>query len=439
MPRDGSGVYHTPAGTHGVPDTTILSANYNNNVDDVANDLNYPRPIVAGGTGSTSAANACTALGAVQKAGDTMTGQLTISAGNAGLALNKINPGSNVIYGLTNNNLRWEIQPGNGENETGGNVGSNFGIYRYSDVGGLIDAPIIINRASGNVAIANSLQVYGNTLNGGDFTTSRTGNAAQGVVFFGNTGTHYLLFDGTQFSFSAAAVNVSGTLGVSSNLNVGGTVAITGALTAGSDITTYRAGGAPTTGYYFFGNSATKYLGFDGNNFLLDGFASGLNLIPGTGSNTANINCYSGAGGLYGLFGCNGSSMNVFSNSAQSTGMYIVLGGSAWTALSDARMGYKRTSRPLTALNKLASVQLYENEVNGKLELFGKAQEINRVFPHIVKQGSGDDDYVPTGASDDKAWGVSYERMGIIALQAVKELLAKVEVLENKIAALEAK
>jgi len=64
MPRDGSGIYTTPAGTTAVPDTTIESAKYNANVADVAADLNAARPIVAGGTGATSAAAARTALGA---------------------------------------------------------------------------------------------------------------------------------------------------------------------------------------------------------------------------------------------------------------------------------------------------------------------------------------------------------------------------------------
>jgi hypothetical protein len=41
-----------------VPDTTIESAKYNGNVADVAADLNAARPIVAGGTGGTSAAAA---------------------------------------------------------------------------------------------------------------------------------------------------------------------------------------------------------------------------------------------------------------------------------------------------------------------------------------------------------------------------------------------
>ena len=64
MPRDGSGVYNVPSGTYGVEDSTIDSTRYNAFVDDVAQDLNHPRPILAGGTGATNAAAALVALGA---------------------------------------------------------------------------------------------------------------------------------------------------------------------------------------------------------------------------------------------------------------------------------------------------------------------------------------------------------------------------------------
>ena len=62
MPRTG-GVYNPPAGTKGVPNTTILSNAYNSFVDDLTADANAARPITAGGTGSTSASAARTALG----------------------------------------------------------------------------------------------------------------------------------------------------------------------------------------------------------------------------------------------------------------------------------------------------------------------------------------------------------------------------------------
>lgn len=63
MARDGSGVYSKASGTTAVPNTPIESAKFNSAIDDIAADLNYPRPITAGGTGSTSAAAARVALG----------------------------------------------------------------------------------------------------------------------------------------------------------------------------------------------------------------------------------------------------------------------------------------------------------------------------------------------------------------------------------------
>jgi len=56
MPRDGSGIYSIPPGTQGAPDTTIESAKYNAFAADLETDLNAVRPIIAGGTGSNTAA-----------------------------------------------------------------------------------------------------------------------------------------------------------------------------------------------------------------------------------------------------------------------------------------------------------------------------------------------------------------------------------------------
>ena len=64
MPRDGSGVYTKPYPSV-VSGTTIESLVYNGQVDDVAQDLNTPRPISAGGTGASNAAGAAANLGVV--------------------------------------------------------------------------------------------------------------------------------------------------------------------------------------------------------------------------------------------------------------------------------------------------------------------------------------------------------------------------------------
>lgn len=63
MPRDGSGIYSAPAGTTVTAGTTIESAKFNSMLSDLVTDANTARPIVAGGTGATTAAASRTALG----------------------------------------------------------------------------------------------------------------------------------------------------------------------------------------------------------------------------------------------------------------------------------------------------------------------------------------------------------------------------------------
>lgn len=63
MARDGFGVYSAPAGTTATAGTPIESAKYNAFVNDLVADANTARPIVAGGTGATTAGAARTALG----------------------------------------------------------------------------------------------------------------------------------------------------------------------------------------------------------------------------------------------------------------------------------------------------------------------------------------------------------------------------------------
>jgi hypothetical protein len=111
MPRDGSGVYSTLAGTHGIPDTTIASTPYNANVDDVATDLNAPRPIIAGGTGANSAAGARDNLDA-ERSNQIVTnfdsqvwefGSFSSAAGAT--AAPTANACAGIVYGTDANNL----------------------------------------------------------------------------------------------------------------------------------------------------------------------------------------------------------------------------------------------------------------------------------------------------------------------------------------------
>jgi microcystin-dependent protein len=79
--------------------------------------------------------------------------QLTAST----LTLNKP-AGANqnsVVIGETNGSYRWAMYMPDSETESGGNVGSNFGINRFDDTGAYLDGPFSINRANGRCSIPN--------------------------------------------------------------------------------------------------------------------------------------------------------------------------------------------------------------------------------------------------------------------------------------------
>lgn len=83
MPRDGSGVYSLPAGSTATAGTTITASTHNTPLADLVSDANAARPVVAGGTGATTAANARTNLAVPGLAvNNTMSGDNTFSGAN---------------------------------------------------------------------------------------------------------------------------------------------------------------------------------------------------------------------------------------------------------------------------------------------------------------------------------------------------------------------
>lgn len=94
----------------------------------------------------------------VNKAGDTMTGALTL---NQGLAIsNTVASGVRAALFETSGVLRWAALADTSV-ESGSNSGSNWALERFSDAGLLIDDPIFINRQSGTVFIQDGLSVTG--------------------------------------------------------------------------------------------------------------------------------------------------------------------------------------------------------------------------------------------------------------------------------------
>lgn len=100
MPRNGSDVYSKAAGTTAVPNTTVRSAQFNDTINDIVQDLNNPRPIVVGGTGAASKSTAATALEVVSYG----TAQ-TLTAAQQAIARTSISAALNGhLYGLTLSN-----------------------------------------------------------------------------------------------------------------------------------------------------------------------------------------------------------------------------------------------------------------------------------------------------------------------------------------------
>lgn len=110
MPRDGSGVF-SKAAPSVEPNTTIASAVFNAVIDDFVNDANLDRPVAAGGTGASTAADARTNLGVAKK----QTGTTDTTAGS-GLIVGAFGLGSDEPplvadfhdYTLRNGLYRWE-------------------------------------------------------------------------------------------------------------------------------------------------------------------------------------------------------------------------------------------------------------------------------------------------------------------------------------------
>jgi len=171
---------------------------------------------------------------AVAKAGDTMTGNLTINKVTPTIDLyaSAAGQGSFIIGGVQNNN-RWALALGDATTETGSNTGSNFGVYRYNDTGVYIDQPWVIDRATGAVSV------------NADMTVARPTAPTTGAIFFGQTNTKYFWYNGsTRFeltggdlllnSATASSSPTTGALTVAGGVGIGGMLNIPNAVVRSS-------------------------------------------------------------------------------------------------------------------------------------------------------------------------------------------------------------
>ena len=99
-------------------------------------------------------------------------------------------------------------------------------------------------------------------------------------------------------------------------------------------------------------------------------------------------------------------------------GVYIAQDATSWTANSDIRL--KENLAPLgSVLDKLDNFQIVKYNFIGspRTEIGVVAQELNQAFPELVDK-------------DSQYWGVTYDRLGVVALQAIKEQQQQIKELQ---------
>lgn len=183
MPRDGAGTYSAPAGTAATTATTIESAKYNAFIADLTTDANGARPVVAGGTGASSASAARTALavpGAAVTA--TISGAWTFSAAALFTASPKFNDGVKAVFG----------------------TGSDLEIYHDGTDSVIKNNTGILVLQSGTISLRNAA--------GSEVLVSATADGAA-TLFYDNS---------ARFATSAAGVTVTGRATVSAGQTLTG-------------------------------------------------------------------------------------------------------------------------------------------------------------------------------------------------------------------------
>ena len=392
MPRDGTQTYVLPF-PDVVEDTTIESTVYNGFTNDVAQDLNTPRPIKFGGTGAVDAATARFNLAtevaaqvvtnydshlwvpgsfysATTATGEPVDGHAFSGVAYIGEAL--ANPPTNQNVTLEARDTSdgklyirrktagvwgaWALDTASGDAATALKVAkagdTMTGALLHPD--GIVTAPAISFSAEATLGMwrvaANQIGwtvggVTRLTLSNTALTSTLPVILPLATPTIGNEAAHKSYVD------TQAALKVSKTGDtMSGNLTTTAVIAV-------NSLTTYWNGNV-AQGLIFFGNSGTKYLQMDGSNFTTNGAGLWNNngrIVSYNGSFEPSIGCYApqyssnwgfwnaAAGLSWGTMDAAGNPVG-FQAGLNSTQFSITPstavkpGGGAWSAPSDARI-----------------------------------------------------------------------------------------------------
>ena len=266
--------FATSGGTPGGANTTIqfndtstFSGSGNFTFNKTTNTVNLTGSLSV--TGSTNTLGAVTVISGSVGINTTADAQSLLHI-DGGASVNRVIMDANnnvprIFSFRTDNSQRWAFRVD--DNETGANAGANFQLRRYADNGSFIDAPISLNRSTGNITIIHPISasagITGSLFGSSSFaTTSSHALNAVSASFatqalsssFASTASFALNSGGgAAFPFTGSAI-ISGSLTVTGSANVQGAIGISRALIERAEITisssgTYTIYSAPTSSY----------------------------------------------------------------------------------------------------------------------------------------------------------------------------------------------
>ena len=305
------------------------------------------------------------------------------------------------------------------------NASTSAGLVQTADTSGNLSlqsgGTTILALTSAGAAVTGTLGVTGKI--------TKTNTAATLSNFFtasgSTTGAAYLDITNTSGAISVGIDNSVG--GASSAFWSSGGSAYAGAILATTQLNLGLTGGNPTI--KIASNGVT--LGTGANSFLQLGngassFGCGIWFSADNSSNSWLIDCYDYGASRFSLAQSTGAGAI---GSSATERLYVANGGTSWTAASD------ETVKDITG------------EFVGALDQVAKSRTVRGAYKydpdtkHSFLIAQDWQDYLPEAISvgNDGKLGLSYVETIPVAFAAIKELIAKIEALEARLAALEAK
>jgi hypothetical protein len=242
---------------------------------------------------------------------------------------------------------------------------------------------------------------FAGVLSTSDITTYRSATPTTGLIFFGNTGTRYLYYDASNYSFIGAT---------GANLYINGYVVLNAANYNSYSPTITGGNASGTWGINITGNAATVTNGVYNTGGTYNINVTG-NAATATTASTATTATNVSGGSVSATSGSFSSGLSVTGN--------ITASGNV-TAYSDAKIK-KNIVTIHDALNKVKTMRgvLYTN-INTDVDGVGViAQEMLEVCPQVVQDNNG-------------MLSVAYGNLVGVLIEAIKELSGKVAALESK-------